>query len=53
MAAWAGKRDEELSKLVDLPGCVFVHTNLFLGIHKTFDGALQMAEMSLKAANYL
>ncbi|KAL5109373.1 MYG1 exonuclease [Taenia crassiceps] len=53
VAAWAGKRDEELCGLVGLSGCVFVHTSLFLGIHETFDGALQMAIMSLKAANYL
>ncbi|EUB59187.1 UPF0160 protein MYG1, mitochondrial [Echinococcus granulosus] len=53
VAAWGGKRDEELSGLVGLPGCVFVHSNLFLGIHRTFDGALQMGIMSLKAANYL
>ncbi|VDK39356.1 unnamed protein product [Taenia asiatica] len=53
VAAWAGKRDEELSELVGLSGCVFVHTSLFLGINKTFDGALQMAVISLKAANYL
>ncbi|VDM34403.1 unnamed protein product [Hydatigera taeniaeformis] len=53
VSAWGGKRDEELSQLVGLPGCVFVHATLFLGIHKTFDGALQMAVMSLKAAGYL
>ena len=53
LAEWAGKRGDELSKLVGLPGCVFVHVNCFLGVHTTYDGALQMALKSLKAAKYL
>ncbi|VDN96018.1 unnamed protein product, partial [Rodentolepis nana] len=52
-AAFAGKRGEELSKLVGIDGAVFVHVNLFIGIHKTFEGALQMAVKSLEEAKYL
>jgi uncharacterized UPF0160 family protein len=46
-AAWAGKRDDELSKLLDLPGVVFCHPGRFIGGHKTKEGALQMARMAL------
>ncbi|KAM7535325.1 hypothetical protein Aperf_G00000100532 [Anoplocephala perfoliata] len=53
VAAWAGKRGEELSKLVGIDGAIFVHVNLFLGIHKTHEGALQMAIKSLEEAKYL
>ncbi|TGZ66359.1 hypothetical protein CRM22_005355 [Opisthorchis felineus] len=51
--AWRGLRDEELSRVVGLPGCVFVHATGFLGIHKTRDGALYMARTSLKLANLI
>lgn len=53
MSAWAGKRGEELSKLVGIDGAVFVHVNRFIGIHKTFEGALHMAVKSLEEAKYL
>ncbi|KAF7248005.1 hypothetical protein EG68_09320 [Paragonimus skrjabini miyazakii] len=49
---WRGLRDEELSKVVGLPGCIFVHANGFLGIHKTREGALHMARASLKTSNF-
>ncbi|KAA3675468.1 uncharacterized protein DEA37_0003724 [Paragonimus westermani] len=49
---WRGLRDEELSKVVGLPGCIFVHANGFLGIHKTREGALHMARASLKSLNF-
>ncbi|VDL99780.1 unnamed protein product [Schistocephalus solidus] len=51
--SWAGKREHELDKAVGSSGCVFVHSNRFLGIHKTLDGALEMAKLALKAAGYL
>jgi uncharacterized UPF0160 family protein len=44
---WAGKRDEELSNLLDLPECVFVHPGRFIGGHTTREGAVRMAEMAL------
>ncbi|KAF6778654.1 hypothetical protein AHF37_02007 [Paragonimus kellicotti] len=49
---WRGLRDEELSKVVGLPGCIFVHATGFLGIHKTREGALHMARASLKSSNF-
>ncbi|BHF73325.1 hypothetical protein SprV_0401640600 [Sparganum proliferum] len=51
--SWAGKRDQELDKAVGISGCIFVHSNRFLGIHRTRDGALEMAKLALKAAGYL
>lgn len=46
---WRGLRDEELSKISGIPGCIFVHANGFIGGNKTREGALQMALQSLKA----
>ncbi|KAF5399969.1 Metal-dependent protein hydrolase, partial [Paragonimus heterotremus] len=52
LESWRGLRDEELSKVVGLPGCIFVHANGFLGIHETREGALHMARASLKSSNF-
>lgn len=46
-APWRGKRDAELSTLSGIPDCVFVHANGFIGGNKSYDGALQMAKVSL------
>lgn len=46
---WRGLRDEELSKISGIPGCIFVHASGFIGGNKTREGALQMALQSLKA----
>lgn len=46
--AWRGVRDEELSKLINLPDCVFVHAAGFIGGHKTREGVLQMARLALE-----
>ncbi|KAK8806884.1 hypothetical protein WA588_005683, partial [Blastocystis sp. NMH] len=40
---FCGLRDDELSKACGIANCVFVHSSGFMGINKTFDGALQMA----------
>ncbi|KAJ1617000.1 metal-dependent protein hydrolase [Pavlovales sp. CCMP2436] len=40
---WRGVRDEALSALVGLDGCVFVHAAGFIGGHQTREGALQLA----------
>lgn len=53
MESWAGKRGEELSKLVGIEGAVFVHMNRFIGIHRTPEGALRMAIKSLEEAKYI
>jgi uncharacterized UPF0160 family protein len=45
--AWKGVRDEELSKVSGIPGCVFVHASGFIGGNTTEDGALQMAIKAL------
>lgn len=50
---WRGLRDEELSHVVGIPGCVFVHINGFMGVHKTRDGALEMARLAIKTADSL
>lgn len=41
-------RDDELTQLSGIPGCVFVHASGFIGGNKTYDGALEMAQKSLQ-----
>jgi uncharacterized UPF0160 family protein len=41
--AWKGIRDQQLSEVSGIPGCVFVHASGFIGGNLTYDGALQMA----------
>jgi len=41
--AWCGLRDQELSDLIGIPGCVFVHAGGFIGGHTTEAGAYEMA----------
>lgn len=45
---WAGLRDEELSNVSGIPGCIFVHSARFIGGNETRDGALTMAKKALK-----
>ncbi|XP_061543871.1 UPF0160 protein MYG1, mitochondrial [Phycodurus eques] len=47
---WRGIRDDQLSQLSGIKGCVFVHTNGFIGGNKTREGALEMARSTLQAA---
>ena len=49
-AEWCGVRDEELSKLSGIDGCIFVHASGFIGGNKTREGALTMAKRALEAA---
>ncbi|XP_040395342.1 MYG1 exonuclease isoform X1 [Cygnus olor] len=44
---WRGIRDEALSQLAGVPGCVFVHASGFIGGNRTRDGALEMARRTL------
>lgn len=44
---WRGVRDEALSKLTGIEGCIFVHANGFIGGNKTKEGALVMAAAAL------
>ena len=46
---WRGVRDDALSALSGIPGCIFVHAAGFIGGNKTRDGALAMAVASLPA----
>ena len=43
---WRGVRDEQLSEVAGIPGCVFVHASGFIGGNKTFEGVLQMAKQA-------
>ncbi|KAK1258382.1 hypothetical protein QJS04_geneDACA007008 [Acorus gramineus] len=45
---WRGLRDEDLSKVSGIPGCVFVHMSGFIGGNQSYDGALAMARAALK-----
>ena len=45
---WRGIRDEELSKLSDIEGCVFVHASGFIGGNRTKKGVMEMAVKALE-----
>lgn len=45
--AWKALRDEELSKVSGVEGCVFVHASGFIGGNKTMEGALEMARKAV------
>ncbi|XP_042361911.1 UPF0160 protein MYG1, mitochondrial [Plectropomus leopardus] len=47
---WRGVRDEALSELSGIEGCVFVHASGFIGGNKSKEGALEMARRTLQAA---
>jgi uncharacterized UPF0160 family protein len=47
--AWRGLRDEALSEVAGIPGCVFVHASGFIGGNATYDGALAMAKKAVAA----
>ncbi len=44
---WRGIRDQQLSDLNGIPGCIFVHQSGFIGGNATRDGALRMAKDGL------
>lgn len=45
--SWRGLRNDELSNHSNIPGCIFVHANGFIGGNESYDGVLQMAKMTL------
>ncbi|KAL8935882.1 MAG: hypothetical protein Q9216_005212 [Gyalolechia sp. 2 TL-2023] len=45
---WRGLRDEELSAVVGVPGCVFVHASGFIGGNETEGGAREMAARAVE-----
>lgn len=46
---WRGVRDEALSELTGVDGCVFVHAAGFIGGCKTKEGVLSLAKMAVDA----
>ncbi|KAF0973237.1 hypothetical protein FDP41_008444 [Naegleria fowleri] len=47
---WRGIRDAELSEKSAIPDCIFVHASGFIGGAKSFESALKMAQLSLRAS---
>lgn len=45
---WRGVRDEELSGVAGIDGCVFCHASGFIGGNKTYEGALKMVDVALQ-----
>ncbi|XP_068750590.1 MYG1 exonuclease-like isoform X1 [Montipora capricornis] len=52
LEGWRGIRDEHLSKLTGINGCIFVHASGFIGGNETRDGALSMARKTLQHRDY-
>jgi uncharacterized UPF0160 family protein len=46
--AWKGLRDEELSRVTGVEGCVFVHASGFIGGNLTQKGAMAMATKAVE-----
>lgn len=46
-AAWAGLRDQELAQASGVPDALFCHTNRFIAVARSREGALRMAEIAL------
>lgn len=47
---WRGVRDEALSEITGVNGCIFVHAAGFIGGCQTKEGVMQLAEKALEAA---
>jgi uncharacterized UPF0160 family protein len=45
---WRGVRDDALSQLTQVPGCIFVHASGFIGGAKTKESVLQLAIKALE-----
>ena len=52
-AQWQGVRDDDLSRLSGIDGCIFVHASGFIGGNKTYEGALAMARQALLSSKKL
>lgn len=44
---WRGLRESELEKASGIPGAIFVHSSGFMGICKTMEGVIKMAEETI------
>ena len=47
--AWGGLRDEELAKVSGIPGAIFCHGDLWLGVWDTLDHAIEAAKAAIAA----
>jgi uncharacterized UPF0160 family protein len=47
--AWAGLRDAQLAAVSGVPDALFCHTNVFIAVARSFEGALRLAELALAA----
>lgn len=50
---WRGLRDAALEEVAGIPGCCFVHAAGFIGGHKTYEGALAMAQKALEVGKVI
>ncbi|KAI7858952.1 metal-dependent protein hydrolase [Circinella umbellata] len=46
--SWRGYRDQELSEISKVDGCIFVHAGGFIGGNKSRHGAYEMARLALE-----
>lgn len=46
-ASWGGLRNEELAAVTGVPDALFCHTNLFIAVARSREGALRLAELAL------
>jgi uncharacterized UPF0160 family protein len=49
-SSWRGLRDDELSQVSGIQGCVFAHASGFIGGNLTMEGAIQMAKKALESS---
>ena len=47
--AWGGLRDAELAEVSGIPGAIFCHANLFLGVWDTQEHAIEAAKAAIAA----
>ena len=45
---WRGLRDDQLSEVSGIEGCIFAHASGFIGGNKTREGALKMAKRAIE-----
>ncbi|KAI8374166.1 metal-dependent protein hydrolase [Radiomyces spectabilis] len=45
---WRGFRDNELDKIANVDGCIFVHAAGFIGGNRSYQGALDMARLAVE-----
>jgi uncharacterized UPF0160 family protein len=48
--AWAGLREQQLATVSGVPDALFCHSNLFIAVARSFEGALELAQRTLASA---